>query len=386
MRRRNAVLLGLLGLGILLLAARLALPYVVEDYINGRLAAMQSYQGRIERVHLALWRGAYRVDGVRIEKRGGDAQRPFFVSHHIDLSVEWRSLFKGAVVGQGSFDRPILNLVQGRSEEQTQLGKEVNWRQQLEGLLPIRFNTIAIHDGTVTFRAPGIQTQDALVARRVEGTLSNLTNVVQKNKEAFADFNIVASVLDTGAARINGGLDPWADTPTFDVNLTVEKVRLPEVNPWLREYLKADAASGDFELYLEVAAADGRFQGYAKPLMHDVNLHGSEDEGKPALKRFWEGVVNFAAKVFENKEKDQIGARIPFSGTIENPKAGLFQALVSVLHNAFVGAFANSLEDSISIHTVEKGLKKFELKDTEQHPDAEAKGSSESRKAEPRTK
>lgn len=134
-----------------------------------------------------------------------------------------------------------------------------------------------------------------------------------------------------------------------------------------RAGIKADAASGDFQLYLEVAAADGRFKGYAKPLMQNVDLHGTEDENKPALKRLWEGTVGFAAKVFENQDKEQVAARIPFSGTIQNPKAGILQTVMSVLRNAFIGAFANSLEDSISLRDVKKGLRRYDLQNAEKN-------------------
>jgi len=370
MRRVNRYLILLGGLLMVALAARIALPFYVKDYVNSRLAALNGYTGSVEDVHIALWRGAYRIDGLRIVRRNGQQQTPFFSSDHVNLSVEWRSLFKGQVVAEGEFQGPNLNLVKAENEQQSQLGKEVNWAERLEDLFPFRFNTVAVHDGTVTFRAPGIQTQDALVARTIEGSVSNLTNVVEKNKDAFADFKVTAEVLKGGVARTSGSVDPLAGSATFDVNLAVEKVHLPQVNPWLRQYIKADAASGDFELYMEVAAADGRFKGYAKPLMQNVDLHGSEDENKPALKKFWEGTVNFAAKLLENRQKDQVAARIPFSGTVENPKASILETIVSVLHNAFVGAFANSLEDSISIHTVkkdaEKSLQPYALSDDEE--------------------
>ena len=71
-----------------------------------------------------------------------------------------------------------------------------------------------------------------------------------------------------------------------------------KVNPWLRQYIKADAESGDFELYTELAAADGRFKGYAKPIMTNVNIYSSEEQEENPLKRLWEGLVEFAAEIF----------------------------------------------------------------------------------------
>ena len=369
MRRTHRYLFIALGLAAALVAVRIALPYIVKDYVNRRLDSLAAYQGHIEDVDLALWRGAYEIEGIQIAKRGATQQDTFFTGDRIVFSIEWGRLFGGSIVGEGRFVHPTLNLVQSDNRSQAQLGKDENWARQLEALFPFRFNTVEIDDGTVTFKAPGIQANDALTATHVDGQVSNLTNVADKQKEAFADFKVSAVILDSGHASIGGSINPLAASPTFDVNLTVEQVKLPEVNPWLHQYLKADAASGDFELYMEMAAAEGRFKGYAKPLMKNVNLHGSEDADKPALRKLWEGAVNFAAKILENKEKSQVAARIPFSGSIENPKASILETIASVLHNAFIGAFANSLEDSISIRDVEKGLKKYRTEDAKDAKD-----------------
>jgi len=128
------------------------------------------------------------------------------------------------------------------------------------------------------------------------------------------------------------------------------------VNPWLREFIKADAEAGKFELYMELAAADGKFKGYAKPILEDVDLYRSGEEEQSALKRIWEGFLDFAANVLENKDADQVAARIPFSGTIKNPKTNLFATISSVMRNAFISAFARSLEGSITLRDVKKNL------------------------------
>lgn len=172
-------------------------------------------------------------------------------------------------------------------------------------------------------------------ANHVNGGVSNLTNVVATDKETFARFGFDAQVLEGGTAKIDGSVNPLARKPTFDVNLTVRNVQLPQVNPWLRQYIKADAESGELELYMEIAAAHGRFQGYAKPVMRAVNIYSSEEPEKNPLKRIWEGLIELAANILENDQTGQVAARIPFSGTIENPRTSLFATIASVVRNAF---------------------------------------------------
>lgn len=356
MLRRYQYLWALVILVVVLVAVRVALPSIVKDFVNDHLQALKDYDGEVADIDLALWRGAYRIRGIRIVKTGAKQPVPFFSGESIDISIEWRSLLHGSLVAEGEFWQPNLNLVQARNEQQSQTGKGVDWAARLEDLSPFRINTVTVRDGTVTFRAPAIRTEDALKATHLNGQITNITNVVESDKATYAAFRVTASMLDDGSAQVNGSVDPLAKQPTFDVNLEVKNVQLPKVNPWLREYIKADAESGEFELYTELAAAGGKFKGYAKPVMRRVNIYSSEEPEDNPLRRIWEGLVEFAANVFENDETGQVAARIPFSGTIKNPDAGIFETIVSVLRNAFISAFARSLEGSISLRDVKKNL------------------------------
>jgi hypothetical protein len=357
MRRRDKWLIAVVVVIVVLVAVRAAMPTVIRDYVNDQLQALEQYDGHVEDIDLALWRGAYGIDHIEIVKTGGDQPVPFFAADRIDLSVEWRSLMRGSLVAEGVFQSPNINFVQGKTEEQSQTGKGVDWGERLGEIFPFRFNTITVHNGTISFLAPGIRTADAMKATKVEAKVTNITNVADKGKETFADFQTTAEVLDGGSAKISGSVDPLGNQPTFDLNLQVSNVKLPQVNPWLRQYIKADAEAGDFELYLELAAADGKFQGYAKPVLRNVDIYSSEEPEESTLKRIWEGLVDFAANVLENDEKEQVAARVPFTGTIDNPETSLMATIVSVLRNAFVSAFARSLEGSISVRNVRENLK-----------------------------
>jgi hypothetical protein len=345
---------------VVLIAARIAMPFVVEDYVNGRLSRLEAYQGHIGDVDIHLWRGAYSIDAIEIVKKDAARSVPFFKTPRLNLSVEWRSLFRGSLVAEAVFQSPEINLVQAKTEAGSQLGDEQNWNQTLESLFPFRFNTITVNDGTVRFLAPGISSKDAITAKQVSGSVSNLTNVLDAGKRTFADFAITGTVLGGAPARVGGSVDAFAAQPTFDVNMEVKKIQLPQANPWLREYIKADAEAGTFELYLELAAADGKFAGYAKPILQDVDLYRSGEPEENPLKRAWEGFLDFAANVLENPDADQVAARIPFTGTIKDPETNIFATIASVMRNAFVSAFARSLEGSITLRDVKKNLSELD--------------------------
>lgn len=152
-RRYSWPLTTLAGLLVLLLVLHLSLPWLVRDYLNGKLADMGDYRGQIADVDLAWWRGAYKINGLTIVKTTGKVPVPLLDAPVIDLSVSWHSLwYDHAVVGEVTFLNPELNFVDGGSKQASQTGQGTDWRQQLEKLLPITLDEVHIDNGTLTFR------------------------------------------------------------------------------------------------------------------------------------------------------------------------------------------------------------------------------------------
>ena len=121
-RRYRWPLWGLLSIALLLLALHLTLPLLVRNYLNDRLADMGEYRGQIADVDLALWRGAYKINGLNIVKTSGKVPVPFLEAPLIDLSVSWHSLWHNqAVVAQVTFFKPQLNFVDGASKQTSHL-------------------------------------------------------------------------------------------------------------------------------------------------------------------------------------------------------------------------------------------------------------------------
>ena len=137
MKRRYSWLLGTIAaLVLVLIAMHIALPYLVRNYLNDKLADMGDYRGQVTDVDLAWWRGAYKINGLTIVKTSGKVPVPFLDAPLIDLSVSWHSLWSDrAVVAEVTFVRPELNFVDGGSRQASQSGAGTNWHEQLEKLL-----------------------------------------------------------------------------------------------------------------------------------------------------------------------------------------------------------------------------------------------------------
>jgi uncharacterized protein DUF748 len=355
--RVRRVLVVLAIVAVVAVAARLAAPVVVERYVNRQLADMGDYRGRVADVDLNLIRGGYVLRNLEIVKLDSPpGTPPFATMRAMDLSLQWRALFKGSAVGEVVMHSPQVNLVQSEANAEKQLGTGVNWPQEIRDLSPFQLNVVEARDGLVTFGAPGISTEDSLTIRGFEMRLRNLTNVQDVAEPAFAEIDVRGRIMGNAPIVLTGQIDPNEKLPTFDVDLSIEGAKLVDVNPWLREFLKVDAEMGVFSMYSELAAADGRVEGYVRPILEDPKfLSSNEDEGP--FRKAWEGLVNLAAKILENRQEDQVATQIPLRGELDDPDVGLLTTIVNLLRNAFVAAFSHSLEGSINLRDVAEDVR-----------------------------
>ncbi|HEY3700347.1 MAG TPA: DUF748 domain-containing protein [Spongiibacteraceae bacterium] len=351
-KRRHTIIVSIALLLILLIALRLALSAIVEHYVNRKLQHMDNYAGHVQHIHLALWRGAYVIENIVIEKKTAKRNEPFFSSDRLQLALQWRALWHGSIVGQAHFYHAQLNLVQSDDDSERQLGNDNDWNKTLSGLFPFSFNEITAQDSVVRFRAPGIERKEALVLHDIQFSLRNLTNVFKSDQAAYANFDLHGRALGQGALQINGKLNPAEKTPTFEVAAELKEVALPELNPWLDTYAGINAESGIFSVYSEFAAAKGKFEGYVKPIAKDIKVATPPEKKSNIFHRVWTGLVQIATALFKNQPQDQLATRVPFSGTIDNPNADVLATVINILRNAFISAFSNSLEHSVNLHSV----------------------------------
>ncbi len=349
MSKRNKRLIVLAAIVAVLLGIRAATPYVVERYVNRELANMGDYRGHVDRVNVFLWRGGYALHDVEIVKIASKKEVPFAKIPQMDLTLQWNALLHGRAVGEVLMHEPVLNFVRSESDESSQLGTGVNWPEQIRNLFPFRLNLVEVTNGLVTFQAPGIQANDVLTMRDTHLALRNLTNVQHKNEDASAEIDLEGRIMGNAPVKLSGKIDPNAETPTFDIDLSLEAAKLVDVNPWLRRFLKVDAAAGSFSMYSELAAAKGHFEGYVKPFLEHPKLTSAKEETQGPFQKAWAALVSLAAKIFENRQEKEVATKIPVRGDIEDPKAGILPAIVNLARNAFVAAFSHSVENSISL-------------------------------------
>jgi hypothetical protein len=347
--RRVVITIAIVAL--VLVAARVALPFVVKNQINHRLAAIPGYSGHVEDVGIALWRGAYKLDGLAVFKVNGAVQEPFASARHIDFSVAWRELLHRKIVSDILIDGPELNFV--AAGEASQKDVDRRWHEVLKDIFPLDITHLELTNGTIRY-------QDLTKAPHVDLFVKNMhviaTGLRNRPDETGAEFPAEITVdgesLGGGRLKIKVSANPLAPQPHFHLSANVDGVNLADLNESLRAYANVDVSRGTFRMAAEMAGKDGGFQGYVKPFFEDLNFNNIEDKNKKVLTRIWENVVGGLAWLVKNKARDQVGTRIPFQGRFGDPQVGLGTTIANLFRHGFIRAFNPTVEGSVHANNV----------------------------------
>lgn len=334
----------LTSLVVLIVAARIAAPYVIKRVVNDKLANLDGYTGSIDDVDLNLWRGAYEVEGIRIDKAGGKVPVPFVALERLDLGVDWRALFDGTVKARVAMFRPEVNFVKGPTPATTQTGKETDWRKTLEELAPLEIESFIVADGEVHYRDFHAQPRVDVLLDHLNVRVTNLTNSKDLTGTRVATLSADAVLMRSGRLKLNGDIDPFQEKPTFHVVTQLEKMRIKELNDFLKAYVNVDAEKGTLSLYSDVTAKRGAFHGYVKPLIEGLDILKWKKEDERPIEKLWEGLVGAVAEVFNNQAKDRLATRIALDGRLDRPDVHTWEAIAQVLRNAFIQALRHGLD------------------------------------------
>jgi hypothetical protein len=339
---------------VILLCIRILLPYVVLHYANRSLAKMHGYYGHVADIDIWLIRGAYQLKNIYINKVDTVTknQTTFFHSEVIDLSVEWKALFHGAVVGELVFQRPLLRFTKDKAEPKQITKDTTDFRIILKKFMPLKINRFEVNHGTIEYRDSTSKPVVNLDMTETYILAQNLKSVYKTEENILPATVKAKSYLYEGYLNYDMKLNPLAERPQFDLNAELVNTNLVKLNNFFKAYGKFDVNKGSFGLYTEMAAADGKFKGYVKPIIQDLDVVGPEDRHDSFLQKLWEHIVGAAGMVLRNWRKDQVATKVPIEGNYDNPNIGTLDAIVEVLINAYVQALMPSIDNQINLAAV----------------------------------
>jgi len=336
-----------------LIAIRAALPSVIRHLVNNKLDSIPEYRGSIGDVDLSLYRGAYRIEDIALEKSDGDSSVPFFSADRVEFSVEWKALMRRSLVGEAELINPRLNFVVAHTEKESQTGIDSSWEERSKELFPLDINRFSIRGGVIRFRDLSRSPKVDIRLDGIEALAQGLTTRPSGDKDLPATLHATGKAMGRAEVRLDLNLDPLARQPTFDMDGELKNLDISLLNDFLKAYAGLDAEGGTFSLFTEIAASEGRFKGYAKPMVKDLKVFspGDKDEGG-LLESAWEALVAGVGAVLENPEEKRVATQIPLSGSLENPEAGIWPTVGQLLRNAFIAALQPSLTHAIRFKDV----------------------------------
>ncbi|HEU4929878.1 MAG TPA: DUF748 domain-containing protein [Candidatus Krumholzibacteria bacterium] len=347
--RRRKLLITLAAIAVVLIAARIALPFALQRYVNHKLDQIPEYDGRVGDIDVYLLRGAYQIEDVQLVKTAGKVDVPFFAADEVDLSVQWGALLDGEFVGEISLNSAKLNFVEGPTEAQTQKSVSDAWLPAVDDLFPLRFNKLDISDGEIHYRDYHSDPPVDVFIDSVFVAATNLTNSKDVSDTLFAAVEGRGYAMRHAPVELKMELNPMAEEKTFDLNVSLRKLKLTEINNIIRAKANFDFEAGTLDLDTELAAANGRVEGYVKPIFHDVKIVDWDENKDNPLKAVWEAVVGAVGELLTNQGEEQIATTIPIAGSTDQPGTDIFSTVGGLLQNAFFEALRPGIEGTVDL-------------------------------------
>jgi hypothetical protein len=330
-----------------LIILRLFLPLIVKNYVNKVLANIPGYNGWVDDIDIALYRGAYVINGLHLYKDGN--KKPLLYFPVTDISIEWKSLFKGRIVSEIEMHRPEVSLyVTSNKLPEGKKPDQGDWTRALHKLVPIKINRLTVDNGKFLY-ADIIESPDInLAITSIDLTATNLGNVVDKNKALPSDVVANGVSFGKGALSVTAKMNMLKNIPDMDVNVSLKKSDVTALNSLSLATAGFDFEKGQFELYSEFVIRNAYLKGYFKPMFHTIRI--IDKFSKPnssVLKRLWEGVITFFGFVLKNKPRDSFATKVPVEGDLNNPDFGIWELIKNIFRNGFIRPFENQVDNEV---------------------------------------
>lgn len=341
----------LIIIALILIVFRLLLPLMVLHYVNNALSKVDGYTGEVKSIRLSLIKGSYTLSGFRINRDEG-TRKPveYCQAENAAVTIQWKSLLKKHITCSVLIDTPVVVI--------TKIKKTVEEKEDtislptlLKRLVPFTVNSIEINNGTIQFIDKETSPNVDVSMKSVHVRALNLTNIPDR-RDSLPSTIAVQAYIYGGNLNVNMKMNPLASNPAFDLNLELKNTNLVLLNDFLKAYGNFTVNKGTFSIFTEMAARDGNFKGYVKPLIENLDVLGPEDRNTSFFHKVWESIVGTIGQVFKNQKKDQQASKIPIEGKFSKPKIKVLYAIGEVLKNAFIQALVPAIDNEINLSKV----------------------------------
>ena len=336
---------------VLLMLVRIFLPTICLYIINKGLdEKLGTYVGRIEDFDLALYRGAYELQGLTIKKRNSDLP-PFVTIQEINLSLAWRALFKKELAGDVIITNLVAQIADSKNKNQRQTGAEEdqkNWQDALGLLIPMSIESFRVRTSAVHFTNRDFKEPIPVSLEKIDLVA---TGIRTKAKNSESPFHLKAELQKHASLWLRGTWDLLSNPPRIDADFSLTEFRFNSVNTLLRSYIPIDITSGTLDIYGEGAMNKGRAKGYVKVFFKDGDIVAPKQKFISAKHFLIEIAVAFGNWLLKNNKTKKVSAEIPFEYNGQKLNVDGSDIFWSAVENSD-GKLKPELNNSISLRSV----------------------------------
>lgn len=346
---------------LLLIFARIGAPYAVQYYINQQINQTKGITGQVGDVDLHLYRGAYSVDDIEIyDVDEQSSPKPLLSVKTLDFSLAWSAVLNGNLVTNMVFSQPKIVVYDKDTttpEQNQQVKDERTWIGLANNLVVFSIDTLKIIDGKVSLVNQTKKGEIPTYIANINADIKNITNAQNLMKTLVTSVDVTGDLMGEATLTLVGKLDPFSEQANFDFNMEVQRFSVKQIQTVFNVYTPFDIEAGGIDGAMELAAKSNEVSGYAKAGVYDLSIFSwredveKDDDGLFTI--IFEGGADLLSAILENDESQLVAARIPIEGTLDNTDISTFQAVVSILKNAFFDATKMQVDDIVSYESVE---------------------------------
>lgn len=204
---------------------------------------------------------------------------------------------------------------------------------ELRQLPPFDIDRVSIQDGELDYidtTAPG---QPEVWVHDIELALENLSTRPRLSEGLPALLTARATVQRSGALEVFVSADPLGMGVNASGRAAIRGLRTAELFQFLRPS-GLQAPEGTIDLFVEFEIKRNRIVGGVKPILKNVEFRPIHDDLGDRWTAF---LANLGATGLSDRvpRRNAVATVIPIQGTISDPKAEIWPAVLAVLRNAF---------------------------------------------------
>jgi hypothetical protein len=173
-----------------------------------------------------------------------------------------------------------------------------------------------------------------------------LNNFSNQFSQGPAQARLTGKFMGSGQTAATLNFRPQQQgTPDFDLQLKIGDTRMTSLNNLLRDYGNFDVSAGVFSLVTELQVKNDNLSGYVTPFIKDVQVYDKrKDKDSSLFHKGYELMVGGAARLLQNRPRQQVATRVKIEGSLKNPSTSSWQMVGSLLKNAFIKAIVPGFE------------------------------------------